>query len=116
LELGGVYGATIERIKAQSRYKSRLEMGALVWMSYAERPLGADELCHALTIGLGSVDFNADNIPSIAALVNCSQRLISLDNKIVALRVRLIHFTLKEYFPAYPLLILLVVLTQQWQR
>ena len=36
LELGDAYGATIERIKAQGGDKSRLGMGVLMWISYAE--------------------------------------------------------------------------------
>jgi len=39
LELGDVYSATIERIKAQDGDKSRLGMAALMWISHAERPL-----------------------------------------------------------------------------
>jgi len=42
--LDGVYGATIERIKAQGGDKSRLGLGALMWVSHAERPLTAHEL------------------------------------------------------------------------
>jgi len=53
LELGDVYGATIERVKAQDGDKSRLGMAALMWISHAERPLQADELCHALAVQLG---------------------------------------------------------------
>ena len=98
--LQGVYGATIERIKAQAGDKSRLGLGALMWISYAERPLTADELCHALAIELGSADFNPDNIPSIATLVSCCQGLISVDGE--GTTVRLIHFTLKEYLSARP--------------
>ena len=48
LELGDVYGATIERIRAQDGDKSRLGMAALMWISNAERPLRADELCLVL--------------------------------------------------------------------
>ena len=39
LELGDVYGATIERIKAQGEDKSRLGVAALMWFSHVERPL-----------------------------------------------------------------------------
>ena len=35
LELGDVYGATIEQIKAQAGDKSRLGMAALMWSSNA---------------------------------------------------------------------------------
>ena len=79
LELGDVYGTTIERIKAQDGDKSRLGMTALMWISHAERPLQADELCHALAVQLGYTDFDAGNIPSIQTLVNCCQGLITID-------------------------------------
>ena len=95
LELGDVYGATIERIKAQDGDKSRLGMAALMWINYAERPLRADKLCHALAVQVGSTDFDVGNIPSVPTLVNCCQGLITVDKE--ALTVRLIHFTLQEY-------------------
>ena len=99
LGLGDVYGATIERIKAQGGDKSRLGMEALMWISHAERPLSADELCHALAIELGSTEFNAGNIPSMTTLVSCCQGLIAADKE--ASTVRLIHFTLQEYISAH---------------
>ena len=99
-ELGDVYGATIERIKAQDGGKSRLGMVALMWISHAERPLQADELCHYLAVQLGSTDFDAGNIPSTSTLVSCCQGLITVDRE--ASTVRLIHFTLQEYLSAHP--------------
>jgi len=100
LGLGDAYGATIERIKAQSGDKSRLGIEALMWISHAERPLEADELRHALAIEIGSKDFNAGNVPSISTLVSCCQGLITVDKE--ASTVRLIHFTLQEYLSAHP--------------
>jgi len=99
-ELGDVYGATIARIKAQDGDKSRLGMAAMMWISHAERPLRADELCHALAVEPGSTDFNIGNIPSISTLVSCCQGLIAVDKE--ASTVRLIHFTLQEYLSAHP--------------
>ena len=100
LELGDVYSVTIERIKAQDGDKSRLGMAALMWISHAERPLRADELCHALAVELGSTDFDSDNLPSVSTLVTCCQGLIILDKE--ASIVRLIHFTLQEYLSSHP--------------
>ena len=94
--LSDAYGVTIERIKAQGRDKSRLPMGALLWISYVEPPWKANPLCHALAIELGSTDFNDGNMPSMTTLVSCCQGLITVDKE--ASTVRLIHFTLKEYF------------------
>jgi len=98
-ELGDVYGATIGRIKAQDGDKSRLGMAALMWISHSERPLRAEELCHALAVRLGSIDFNTDNVPSIATLVSCCQGLITVDKAVST--VRLIHFTLQEYLSSH---------------
>jgi len=98
LELGDVYGATIKRIKAQDGDKSRLGMTTLMWISHAERPPRADELCHALAVQPGSTDFDG-NIPSMSTLVNCCQGLITMDKE--ASTVRLIHFTLQEYLSAH---------------
>ena len=99
-KLRDVYDATIARIKAQNGDKSRLGMAALMWISHAERPLQADELCHALGVELGSSDFNSGNIPSMSTLVSCCQGLITVDKE--ASTVRLIHFTLQEYLSAHP--------------
>jgi len=100
LRVGDVYSATIERIKAQDGDQSTLGMAALMWISHAERPLQADELCHALAVELGSTDFSADNIPSISTLVSSCQGLITVDKE--ASTARLIHFTLQEYLSAHP--------------
>jgi len=100
LGLGDAYDATIERIKMQDGDKSTLGMGALMWISHAERPLNVDELCYALAVELGSADFNPQNVPSISTLVSCCQGLITVDKE--ASTVRLIHFTLKEYLCAHP--------------
>jgi len=97
--LGDIYGATIERIKAQEGDKPRLGMTVLMWISHAERPLHADELCYALAVQLGSTDFDDGNIPSMSTLVNCCQGLITVDKE--ALTVRLIHFTLQEYLSGH---------------
>jgi len=99
-KLGDVYGAAIARIKAQDGDKSRLGMAPLMWISHAERPLKADELCHALAVELGSVDFSTRNLPSISTLVSCCQGLIAVDKE--GSTVRLIHFTLQEYLSAHP--------------
>jgi len=98
--LGDAYKAMVERIKAQGGDRSRLGMTTLMWVSHAERPLRADELCHALAIELGSMGFNADNVPSMSTVVSCCQGLITVDKD--ASTVRLIHITLRDYLCAYP--------------
>jgi len=100
LELGDVYGATLDRIRGLGGEKARLGMAALMWISHAERPLKLDELCHALAVEIGSPGVNSDNVPSIGTLLSCCHGLFVVDKK--ASTVRLIHSTLQEYLRARP--------------
>ena len=99
LGLGDAYGATLGRIKKQGGDKARLGMDALMWISHAERPLKADELCHALSVEIASPNLNTDNVPSISTLLACCQGLVAVEKE--ASTVRLIHFTLQEYLLAH---------------
>ena len=92
LRVGDVYSATIERIMAQDGDQLTLGTAVLMRIGHAERPLRAEELCHALGVELGPKDFNSDNVPSISTLVSYCQGLITVDNEASA--ARLIHLTL----------------------
>ena len=81
LVLGDAYGTTLGRIKRQGGEKARLGMAALMWISHAERPLNADELCHALTVEIRSPNFNADNVPSMGTLLTCCQGLVLVEKE-----------------------------------
>ena len=100
--LGDAYGATLERIKAQDEEQANLAMAALTWICHSERPLHVDELCDALAVEIGEMDFDEENIPSIGTLLDCCQGLITVDAE--ASTVRLIHYTVKEYLCNYPCL------------
>ena len=93
--LGDAYGSTLERIGAQGRERARLGMATLMWVSHSERPLRADELCHALAVENGALHLNTQNIPSIWTVLGCCQGLVAVDKE--ASTVRLVHFTLQEY-------------------
>jgi len=58
--LSEAYTATITRIKEQKGYKSVLGLKALMWVLHSERPLRAEELCHALGVGIGSADLDQE--------------------------------------------------------
>ena len=87
---------TIGRIKAQEGGRARLGMDALMWISHSERPLNVDDICHALAIETGSTEMNANSVPSIGTVLSCCQGLAAVDEG--SSTIRLIHFTLKEYF------------------
>ena len=100
LGLGGAYGATLARIKRQGGRKARLGIATLMWICHSERPLRAAELCHALSVEIGSPNLNADNVPTIGTLLACCQGLVAIEKE--ASTVRFIHFTLQEYLRAHP--------------
>ena len=95
LGLADVYDAIIGEIKAQQEDKARLGISALMWVSHSERPLKADEICHALAVEIGSADIKTDNVPSIWSVIDCCQGLVTVGEE--SSTIRLIHFTLKEY-------------------
>ena len=100
LGLEDAYSETLSRITGQGEEEARLGMATLMWISHSERPLKADELCHALSVEVGSPNLDDDNVPSISTLLGSCQGLVTVDKE--ASTVRLIHFTLQEYLRAQP--------------
>ena len=100
--LDDAYSATLSRIREQKGNRVKLGMEALMWVSHSERPLKAEELCHALAVEVGTTDINFDNVPSIRAMLGCTLGLVMVDEQVST--VRLVHFTLQEYLSAHPTL------------
>src|SRR5437588_12542522 len=63
--LSDAYTATLARLKAQKGNKSILGLNVLKWVLYSERPLRAEELCHALGVEAGSTDLDVENVPAL---------------------------------------------------
>jgi len=101
-DVGGVYNATLGRIKAQEKDRARLGMEAIMWIAYSERPLGPDELSQALGVEIGSRDLNSDNAPSLRTILNWTLGLLVADSS--SSKVRLVHLTLQEHILANPTL------------
>ncbi|RPA89740.1 hypothetical protein L873DRAFT_1658530, partial [Choiromyces venosus 120613-1] len=95
LGLDDAYRTTLHRIQQQNGSKAKLGMETLMWISISERPLKAEELCHALAVETGTTGLNLENIPSIRTLLGCTLGFVSIDPQ--SSKVRLIHFTLQEY-------------------
>ncbi|KAF8475795.1 hypothetical protein BDZ91DRAFT_710344, partial [Kalaharituber pfeilii] len=83
--------------QSQSRYC--LGMRALMWTYLAERPLKVIELCHALSVKDGDTALDRNNIPSINIILRCCCGLVTIDDETST--VRLVHYTLQEYFKCY---------------
>jgi len=99
-DVGDVYTATLERIRAQGEGRARLGMDAIMWIAYSERPLSPDELCQALGVAIGSTDLDNDNTPSTRTILNCGLGLVTVDSS--SSKVRLVHFTFQEHILANP--------------
>ena len=93
--LSEAYTATLSRLKAQNGYKSVLGLKVLMWVLYSERPLKAEELCHALGVEIGSTDLDLENVPALRTLITSCLGLFTFE--VSSSTVRLVHFTLQEH-------------------
>ena len=100
--LGDAYTATLTRLKTQKGYKSVLGLKVLMWVLYSERPLRAQELCHALGVEIGSTDLDPENVPALRTLVSSCLGLVTVE--VPSSTVRLVHFTLQEHLASDPTL------------
>ena len=73
-----------------------------MWVLYSERPLRAEELCHALKVEMGSVDLDPENVPALRTLLAFCLGLVRIEAS--SSTARLVHFTLQEYLSNDPML------------
>ena len=100
--LSDAYTATLTRLKSQKGYKSALGMKVLMWVLYSERPLQAEELCHALGVEIGSADLDPENVPALRILLASCVGLVTVEAS--SSIIRLVHFTLQEHLSRDPTL------------
>ena len=93
--LSDAYSATLDRLKAQKGNKAAVGLNVLKWVLYSERPLRAEELCHALAVEVGSQDLDPENIPMLRTLLSSCLGLVTLEAS--SSIIRLVHFTLQEH-------------------
>ena len=93
--LSDAYTGTLKRLRAQAESKSRLGLKVLMWVLKSQRPLGVEELCHALGVEIGSVDLDPKNVPTLRTLLSSCLGLVTVEAS--SSTVRLVHFTLHEH-------------------
>ena len=101
--LSDAYTTTLTRLKAQNGNRPGLGLKALMWVLYSERPLRAEELCHALGVEIGSTYLDLENVPAIHTLVSSCLGLLTVEAS--SSTVRLVHFTLQEHLSSDPTLL-----------
>ena len=93
--LSEAYTATLTRLKAQKGNRAALGLKALMWVLYSEKPLRAEELCHALGVEMESTEPDPENVPAIRTLLESCLGLLTVEAS--SATVRLVHFTLQEH-------------------
>lgn len=84
----------MERIKGQLGDQKALAQQVLAWTTCARRPLGTQELQHALAVELGDAYLDGDNLPEIEDIVSVCAGLVTVNNDIA----QFIHHTTQQYF------------------
>ncbi|KAL4985112.1 ankyrin [Aspergillus falconensis] len=92
--LSEAFADTISRIQQLPESRSRLGMGALMWLSHTTRPLTESELSGALAIHRAQTADNAKYRPATKTILECCQGLATVD---MEGHVRLAHYAIQEY-------------------
>ncbi|KAJ5613105.1 ankyrin [Penicillium lagena] len=92
--LNDAFADTISRIQKLSESRSRLGMGALMWLSQTARALTESELSDALAIRSAQNAVNVKYRPATKTILECCQGLATVD---VEGYVRLAHYAIQEY-------------------
>jgi ankyrin repeat protein len=92
--LSDAFADTISRIQRLPESRSRVGMGALMWLSHTTRALTESELSDALAIHNVQNAVNAKYRPATRTILECCQGLVTVDVKGV---VRLAHYAIREY-------------------
>ncbi|KAI1421745.1 hypothetical protein F5Y12DRAFT_687267 [Xylaria sp. FL1777] len=90
------YTDAINRIKGQLPDQRDLALEALLWITYAKRPLTTIELRHALGVELNETEFYEDNLSDLDDIVSNCCGLVTVDEESDI--IRLVHYTTQEYF------------------
>ncbi|RYP26030.1 hypothetical protein DL768_011840 [Monosporascus sp. mg162] len=96
IPLDEAYDEAIKRIDSQLPDDSALAKTVLSWITYAQRPLTTEELCHALAMEPGEDVLDQDNIPDVEDIVSVCAGLVTVDRE--SNIIRLVHYTTQEYF------------------
>ncbi|KAF1994409.1 hypothetical protein P154DRAFT_527092, partial [Amniculicola lignicola CBS 123094] len=94
--LDEAYRGAIKRIEEQLAEDRSLARRTIAWVSYAQRPLTSQELCHALAIEPGDIELYSDNAYDVEDIISVCAGLVTIDEESNV--IRLVHYTTQEYF------------------
>ncbi|KAL8828698.1 MAG: hypothetical protein Q9191_002441 [Dirinaria sp. TL-2023a] len=94
--LDGAIEETLHRTQQQQSSRKNLSVKALMWISYAKRPLRVDQLADALAINSTDRTWNPRNRPDSRLILESCLGLVTLDQESSV--IRLVHYSVQEYF------------------
>ncbi|PPQ74453.1 hypothetical protein CVT26_001113 [Gymnopilus dilepis] len=95
-DLDNMFISTLQRIQNQGAQRASLAMRAILWLTYARRPLRTIELQHALAIENEENSFDVDNVARPEIIFSACAGLVIQDK--LGMTVRLIHYTAYDFF------------------
>ena len=98
-ELEAMYGQALERIQAQDPEYALLGLKIISWVHHAARPLGLQEIRHALAVEDDDKTFHDDGLPDEELVESVCAGLITVQEHRT---VRLVHYTAQEYLSRNP--------------
>ena len=96
VELENAYDKAIKQIDEQLPGDRSLAKRAISWITYAQRPLTTQELCHALSVAPGDKALDSDDIYDIESVTSVCAGLVTVHKESNV--IRLVHYTTQEYF------------------
>ncbi|KAH7244493.1 uncharacterized protein BKA55DRAFT_692293 [Fusarium redolens] len=94
--LSEAYAQAMERIRAQKAGIRQLAERTLLWITCAKRPLNTSELQHALAVELEANEFDDKNFSAVDDMVSACAGLVIIDEE--SKIIRLVHYTMQDYF------------------
>lgn len=80
-DIPDIYRASWGRIKAQPRERALLAERAIIWLTYAYRPLTITELQHGLALQCGRERFDGQDVADEEEIVSVSRGLITIEKE-----------------------------------
>jgi ankyrin repeat protein len=90
------YDDAIKRIENQHVEERERAIKIISWVTYVQRPLTANELCHAMAVELGDEELDVENFLDIEDIISVCAGLVIVDKRCNV--VRFVHYTTQEYF------------------
>ncbi|KAK4444779.1 hypothetical protein QBC34DRAFT_384994 [Podospora aff. communis PSN243] len=89
------YDKTMDLINRQQEGWRKLARRVLGWVTYAERPMTALELQHALAVESNTSEMDAENLTSVEDMISVTAGLVMMEKETNI--IRLVHFSTREY-------------------